>query len=95
MHLEKPIVLLVDYRGAFNSKASNSRNFGSLDLDQLKRAFDAQECAVEIRAFPSLDLRREDFEERWVVLTSSEDRTSYINHTLRMLRLRSECKVQD
>jgi glutathione synthase/RimK-type ligase-like ATP-grasp enzyme len=73
VHLAKPLIILVDYRGAFNWKASNSRNFGSLDMNKLKRAFAAQKCEVELRTFPSLDFRNEDFQGRWVLLTSSED----------------------
>ncbi len=73
MYQAKPLIILVDYRGAFSWKASNAHNFASLDLDQLKRAFAAQEFAVEIRTFSSLDFRRENFRGRWVLLTSSED----------------------
>lgn len=91
MNLAKPLIILVDYRGAFSWKASNSRNFASLDLDQLKRAFAAQECAVEVRPFPSLDFRREDFRGQWVLLTSSEDPgllyKSYIEDVVLALRM--------
>jgi len=73
MILRNPLTILIDYRGAFQSKASNALKFGSLDLGLLTQAFAMYDCIVELRTFPSLDLRKENFRNRWVLLNSSED----------------------
>lgn len=92
MHLAKSLIILTDYRGAFNWKAGNARNFGSLDLERLKRAFASQECAVEIRGLSSLDFRKHDFVEQWVLLTSCEDQDllykSYIEDVALALKMK-------
>lgn len=85
------IIILIDYRGAFNSKASNARTFGSLDVERLRDEFASQGFDVEIRPFPSLEFRGEDFKNRWILLTSSEDRNafykSYIEDVALALRM--------
>jgi hypothetical protein len=68
-----PLLVLVDYRGAFWSSVRTMDTLCSMDVDRLRVALTALGHEVEVRQFADLDLARDDLAGLPVLYTSSED----------------------
>jgi hypothetical protein len=69
----EPLLILVDYRGAFWSSTRNVSYFSSLDVERIREALVGLGHPVEVLEFAELDLTRTDLAGKYVIYTSSED----------------------
>jgi hypothetical protein len=68
-----PILMLIDYRGAFWSSTRNARTLCSMNVEKLRDALTELGHEVEVVELAELDLSRPDLRGKHVIYTSSED----------------------
>lgn len=70
----KNILLLTDYKGFFGSKQKSKIYNGGFDLEKLRSLFENSGFAFNIARFTDIDFRNTNFNNTYVLYTSSEDR---------------------
>lgn len=69
----KDIFILTDYKGYFGSKQKSSWYQSGMDLDKLKKLFYEKGYHVTIRCFSDIDFRHQNYKDKLIIYTSSED----------------------
>ena len=69
----RELILLTDYRGAFWSTIRNRWGLCSLDVEELRRAFEVNGYWLRVLPFADIDLRTQEFRGRAILYQCSED----------------------
>ena len=73
----KDLIILTDYKGYFGSKQKSNWYKSGMDLEKIQSLLMEKGFNSTVRCFSDIDLRNEDFNDKFIIYTSSEDSGYY------------------